>query len=127
MPEYGYTERTDLVTRLLLRLLPGSETCRFTEPSKNHLAGWFFRLQSKRLRLIAKDLKKILYGLLSDPRSSAMPVTVDDGETAPPPVSRTLFTWHAANTIEATITLEKSSFFISNPFIFILFRLFLNA
>jgi hypothetical protein len=127
MPEYGYTERTDLVTRLLLRLLPGSETCRFTEPSKHHLAGWFFRLQSKRLRLIAKDLKKILYGLLSDPRSSAMPVTVDDGETAPPPVSRTLFTWHAANTIETTITLEKSSFFISNPFIFILFRLFLNA
>ncbi|MGV1594554.1 hypothetical protein ACVSRT_28695, partial [Klebsiella pneumoniae] len=38
----------------------GSETCRFAEPSKNHLAGWFFRLQGKRLRAKKKDLKKIL-------------------------------------------------------------------
>ena len=37
----------------------GSETCRFTEPSKSHLAGWFFRLLGRRLRPDKKDLKKI--------------------------------------------------------------------
>lgn len=47
------------MTRLAQDCYHGSETCRFTEPSKNHLAGWFFRLQSKRLRRSGKDLKKI--------------------------------------------------------------------
>lgn len=36
----------------------GSEVPQLTEPSKNHLPGWFFRLQGKRLRIAQKDLKK---------------------------------------------------------------------
>ncbi|KUU22803.1 hypothetical protein AWF19_24125 [Escherichia coli] len=45
-PDCGYTGRTDLVTCLAQDCYHGSETCRFAEPSKNHLAGWFFRLQA---------------------------------------------------------------------------------
>lgn len=48
------------MTRLAQDCYHGSETCRFTEPSKNHLAGWFFRLQGKRLRLRRNNLKKII-------------------------------------------------------------------
>jgi hypothetical protein len=33
----------NLGNRPRIRLLPGSGVCRLTEPSKNHLAGWFFR------------------------------------------------------------------------------------
>lgn len=45
-------------TRLLPRLenLPGLPNLR-----KDHLPGWFFRFQSKRLRAEKKDLKKILF------------------------------------------------------------------
>jgi hypothetical protein len=50
VPYYGYTGRTDLVTASRTSQLPRFRSCQLTEPSKNHLAGWFFRLQSKRLR-----------------------------------------------------------------------------
>ena len=66
---YSYTVRTNSVSVLCESQLPRFRNLPVNEPSKNHLAGWFFRLQSRRLRLIAKDLKKILYGLLFDPLS----------------------------------------------------------
>ncbi|WP_410316790.1 hypothetical protein, partial [Klebsiella pneumoniae] len=59
-PDYGYTGRTDLVTRLAQDCYHGSEVPQLTEPSKNHLPRWFFRFQSKRLRAEQNDLKKII-------------------------------------------------------------------
>ncbi|WP_369605466.1 hypothetical protein, partial [Pseudomonas aeruginosa] len=59
-PDYGYTGRTDLVTRLAQDCYHGSEVPQLTEPSKNHLPSWFFRFQSKRLRAEQNDLKKII-------------------------------------------------------------------
>ena len=59
-PAYGYTGRTDLVTRLAQDCYHGSEVPQLTEPSKNHLPRWFFRFQSKRLRAEQNDLKKII-------------------------------------------------------------------
>jgi len=71
----GTLEEEDLevIRRLRLNYLnrfgdcaPPSQLPRFKErqllePSKNHLAGWFFRLQRKRLRVEKEDLKKILF------------------------------------------------------------------
>ena len=59
-PDCGYTERTDLVTCLAQDCYHGSEVPQLTEPSKNHLPRWFFRLQDERLRADKKDLKKII-------------------------------------------------------------------
>ena len=80
-PNYGYTGRTDLVTCLAQDCYHGSETCRFTEPSKNHLAGWFFRLQSKRLRCQRKDLKRILFNIPSPEGKPATPVNLQKSQT----------------------------------------------
>lgn len=58
------------------------------------------------------------------PLSSVTPVTVDVGETVPPPVSRTLLTWHAASTIDTMTIPEKRDIRIFYPS-FYYFRLFL--
>lgn len=73
-PDCGYTERTvfgDMSrTRLLPRLenLPG-----LTNLRKNHLPGWFFRFQSRRLRVEKDDLKKILFFILKHLLIAFMP------------------------------------------------------
>lgn len=48
--DYGYTVRTNSVSVLCESQLPRFRNLPVNEPSKNHLARWFFRLQSKRLR-----------------------------------------------------------------------------
>ena len=50
--EFGDTSRT--------RLLPRFINLPVNEPSKNHLAGWFFRFPRKRLRFERMNLKKIM-------------------------------------------------------------------
>lgn len=42
------------------RLLPRFINLPVNEPSKNHLAGWFFRFPRKRLRFERMNLKKIM-------------------------------------------------------------------
>ncbi|HGB9933813.1 TPA: hypothetical protein ACIYYZ_004900, partial [Escherichia coli] len=61
----------------------GSEVPQLTEPSKNHLPRWFFRFQSKRLRVEKKDLKQILFDSCHNPtyppHTELMKKTVNSG------------------------------------------------
>lgn len=49
---------------------------------------------------------------MSSPERYLTPVTVEDGETAPPPVSLTLLTWHAASSIIPSEMAQIIIFFI---------------
>jgi hypothetical protein len=43
----GYTDKTNLVSVLCESQLPRFRNLPVSAPSKNHLAGWFFRLQAR--------------------------------------------------------------------------------
>jgi len=60
-PDYGYTERTVLVTRLAQDSYLVKQPASWLNLRKNRPARRFFRLQDKRLRAERKDLKKILF------------------------------------------------------------------
>ena len=88
------------------RLLPGSETCRFLILRKTTLPGGFFVYRARDYDSSQKiSSRSFMDRYLFVPLSSVTPVTVDVGETVPPPVSRTLFTWHAARIID-TMTIQ---------------------
>jgi len=61
-PESGYTERTVLVTRLAQDSYLVKQPASWLNLRSNRPARRFFRLQGKRLRAAAIDLKRILLG-----------------------------------------------------------------